>query len=528
MLVIDRLRRLQRDVREGARDDSGAVLVSVVVVMIVGFIVASIIAASVMFTIRANAQNSDNLDAFVAAESGRDFAVGQVANACAIAAPLTGTAPDFTATVYTTTGAEPTSPSSPGLTANACPTDTTTFVLIHSVGTGPDGSTSTIDSVYPWQVTYSEQPGGTLAYFDGTFKATGSTYEGDLVIRENNAVFDCSNASDIRGDLWVVRGSVKLSTGCKITGSIFARGTVTSNSQGVRIGGDIIAGGDVSLPANDNQIAGSIHSGAKITLDGTGSTQSLVGGDVVAKSTATVDSKWTVTGATTSNGPDPVYDPTLEWVRDVTTWLDLSNQNWGTVENLATCDMATIRSKLNTAGIPLYIDMSACGTGNNPKKLNIDIDAATTLKRDAIFMVPAAMQMIVDITANITIGAGTPELLFVHADSSTAVNATTGEPEPHCQSGTHDTFKTGAVTIAPRTMVYTPCGLNGTVSANFSGQFYTANDGNRVVNGTFTCAHMSWTPAFEELSCRIRGAGGVAENRTVVQRLSELVFQTER
>ena len=73
MLVIGRLMH--------RRNDDGAVLVTVVVVMLVGFVVATVIAASVLFTIRSNVSNTDRTQAFISAESGRDAALASLTGA---------------------------------------------------------------------------------------------------------------------------------------------------------------------------------------------------------------------------------------------------------------------------------------------------------------------------------------------------------------------------------------------------------------------------------------------------------------
>src|SRR5205085_6598294 len=99
MLVINRL--LARE--QPRRDDSGAILVTVVVVMFVGFIVAAAIAASVIGTIGANDTNKDRTQAFIAAESGRDVGVAKVAGGCS-ATTLTGTNPTYTTKIYATAG----------------------------------------------------------------------------------------------------------------------------------------------------------------------------------------------------------------------------------------------------------------------------------------------------------------------------------------------------------------------------------------------------------------------------------------
>ena len=62
MLVIARLGRRRTP------DEGGAVLVTVIVVMLVGFVIATVIAASVLFTIQSNVGNKDRTQAFIAAE----------------------------------------------------------------------------------------------------------------------------------------------------------------------------------------------------------------------------------------------------------------------------------------------------------------------------------------------------------------------------------------------------------------------------------------------------------------------------
>ena len=91
MLVVD---RLFKRVKSG---EDGAVLITVVIVMLVGFIVASVVAASVLFTIRANATNKGLTQAFIAAESGRDVAVAAMA-ACSTT-HFTGTDPIYDARI---------------------------------------------------------------------------------------------------------------------------------------------------------------------------------------------------------------------------------------------------------------------------------------------------------------------------------------------------------------------------------------------------------------------------------------------
>src|SRR5690348_9737775 len=99
MLVINRV--LAR-ARSRANDD-GAILVTVIVVMFVGFIVAATIAASIMFTIGANDSNQDRTEAFIAAESGRDAAVAAVTAGCT-STTVTGSDPTYATQIYSTSG----------------------------------------------------------------------------------------------------------------------------------------------------------------------------------------------------------------------------------------------------------------------------------------------------------------------------------------------------------------------------------------------------------------------------------------
>ncbi len=77
-------------------------------------------------------------------------------------------------------------------------------------------------------------------------------------------------------------------------------------------------------------------------------------------------------------------------------------------------------------------------------------------------------------------------------------------------------------------MIYTPCGLGGTVTASFEGQLY-AHDTTHFHSGShYTCREMSWPSALPSLGCTIKGSGGVLDETTIVQELGNLVYQTER
>lgn len=522
-MLVNRLRCAAR-----TADDGGAVLITVVVVMFVGFIVASVIAASVTFTIRANDGNRDNLDAFVAAESGRDVALATITGTCAITAPLTSTtAPRFTTTVYTTSSTtQPTSSGDAGLAANTCPTEATEYVVIKSVGTGPDGSTSEIDAVYRWVKTLEEVPGGTLAYFAGSVNGQKSIYDGDLVVRKGN--YTCPNEGTIKGDLYVTNGTVSLSSDCHVTGSIYSYGEVYSNSQNVKIDEDVQTQvGQVNLANNGTVIGRHILSGSNVNLSGTGGTNGTVGGDVRAAGTISVTTGWTVPPEKRfpSAGASTFY-PTLQDVYKMTAWIDLGKDSWGATEEIKTgCQRSPSASTLRGSGRLLF-DYTQCPG----ESVTITIPAVE-VNRDVVFIVPARKTMKVKFEGRVTSTSpidSAPQLVFVHEDRN--VSYVDGEPAPTCESnGPDDLSTTNDVTaLQARVMVYSPCALGGTVTVNYSGQFYTAGSSVTFGNGAgINCEEMSWVPVFEEISCYLRpeDGGGTTE---VVQSLGDLIFQTER
>lgn len=524
MLVIDSwIRRARRQ----QRDDSGAVLITVVVVMLVGFVVASTIAASVFYVVESNAETGDNLDSFIAAESGRDVALAAVANSCAITGPLTGTAPSFTATVYTTTETEPPDSSDEaGLAANSCPGESTEFIVINSVGTGPDGSTTEIDSIYRWVKTLEEVPGGTLAYFAGSVGGQKSIYDGDLVVRKGN--YTCPNEGVIDGDLYVTNGTVSLSSKCQIKGSIYSYGEVYSNSQEVKVDEDIFTEvGDVNLSNNGSVIGRDVHSGANVSLNGSGGTNGQVGGNVKAAGGITVDSGWTVPVAKRFPGAGaPTFNPTLDDVYSMTAWIDLGKDSWGATQEIKTgCQSSPTASTLRGTG-RLLIDYTQCA-GNSVTITIPDVQ----VNRDVVFIVPAQKTMKVKFDGDVTsVGAiaTAPQLVFVHEDRNLAY--VDGEPAPTCESsGPDDLTTTSQVdSLDARVMLYSPCAIGGTVRVNFNGQFYTAGSSVFFNNGAdINCKEMSWAPVFDEISCfiKVEDGGGTT---VVVQSLGDLIFQTER
>ena len=548
MLAID------RHVGRADQDDEGAVLVTIVVVMLVGFVIASVIAASLLFTIQANSTNKSQTQAFIAAESGRDVAVAAIPTCGTSGTHFTGSTPTYDARIYTSDvdGVQPTT--SDGL-PEACPTAATDYIVVKSRGTGPDGSSTTIDAVYPWQVTYSQQPGGVVTYFSGGFTAGVSHYTGDLVLRDGN--YSCNNGGTLTGDLYVLTGHTEFSNTCTIQGDVWSDGYVKNGSQSTTITGSITTNGYVTLSANGSTSVGKdINAMGAVTLDDQGNDTGTVGGNITSRTMPSVGSDWTVQGTGTPNvqavpGFTPTFEPTLEWLKAATKWIDLTNtSNWGASPSYTypnPCNLlgnnpsTTFTNLLQTAGPRLVLDFSGCsggnGSGNGNGQVTIDVTLANVaLVRDAVFIVKPGATMKVDLTGQLSTTTGTRQLLFVHSDASTAY--TNGEPTPDCGNGgngtgmRNDTFNvSGTQSGDVRVMVYSPCGLTGTITSSFSGQLYTNQSVNLHSAGNiqtaYTCMPMSWAPSFDQLGCKIKGSGSISEG-SMVQRLGQLVYQTER
>lgn len=514
-----------RTTRPG-RDDDGAVLITVLVVMLVGFIVVSTVAASVIFTVTRNDATRNDTQAFVAAESGRDVAVAALAGGCT-ATTFSGSTPRYESSIFVTTGDRPDTATGPGVTPG-CPTRDSRYVVIRSTGTAPNGSTTTIDSVYSWQVFPSETPGGVVTYFSGSFNAGVSRYTGDLVLRHGD--WSCNIDGVLDGDLYVLEGTVELSNNCTINGDVWASGDVTSTSQAITVRGNITTNGSVRISSNGGAlIDGSISSKGPITLSDQGSTPARVTGSVTSRGSISVGSTWTVDGARTpSHTSDPVFTPTLEWLAAATRWIDLDNTGWGQIYSttnvcrlLGSNPNPSIASLLSTSGDPLVLDFTSCGSGAVTISLS-----GVTVRRDAVFIAKPTVRLVVAVGGTITESDGPRQLVFAHSDASR--NFTGGEPVPNCGNGSQNDKFDVSGTIDPdvHIMIYSPCGLTGTTTSSFSGQYYTNDVTHMHSSATYTCQPMAWSTAFEQLGCRITGDGGLVES-SVTQRLGELVYQSE-
>ena len=506
-------------------DDRGVALVAIVVIMLVGVIAAILIASSVMFALTSNAANKQRTQAFVAAESGRDQALSN-----ALASPCSLTATNLKATP----GAVPPYYEA---TTDICPssTDSSSFVIT-STGYGSDGTKSKITSTYSRLVTYTNQPGGSLAYIDGTFTLTQSQYSGDVVIRTGN--YDCSTShSTINGDLWVLQGSAILSSSCTVTGSVYTRDDVTFGSSDVTVGGRIIAGRDVKISTNKFSVGkslvapavGDVLAGRNINF--TSAKSGEITGSVRAFGTYTPGPSVTIAGTASGNvSPNPaVFTPTLDQVEKMTRWVDINSDvslwgsdiQWYTVPNgSCTMNVTPYLTAAPTGGkTRLGVDYSAC-TSN----VTININTTGVLSYDTVFMVPSAVRMALNLAGSPKSPTGaTTQMFFVHADP-------TPNSIPTCQSGLDaDGIKVPS-SNGVNVMFYTPCGVGKlTGSTNpFNGQFYAGNSGSvDWVQPVFTCKSMAWAPLID-LGCKLGEAEGTGSGTIVITKQpAVLITQVE-
>ncbi|WP_233312644.1 hypothetical protein [Microbacterium sp. Au-Mic1] len=545
--------------------------------MLIGLIATATIAAAIFFVTNGNIANRSNTQAFVAAESGRDSVVAALvaANAAGTCSASTMSAstvgqpsgPYFSAKAQSITGTAPSAWNS-GV-APACPTQNTNYIVIQSTGYGTSSvsaeKTTTL-SVYQWQVVSHTSQSGTMAGTNGSFHGVGggassNTLKGDLVVRTSN--YTCSGSSIIDGDLWVLGGSdgtnggnVTVTGGCNITGNIFANGSVTSNggnsANPITIGKSIIAGGLVSMDSNgvtvggncvaaDGATCGQIASGGTVTLSGTGPNVGTVLTTVTGRPTAPVisASNWkhpNGTALTGSVAAAPAFSPPLNssqnggltagTVYAMTNWIEFGTgttwQGAPAVATKLTCP-ANASVALSAATGPVILDYTGSGcaaTSGNTTTITL---SGGSVPQDAVILVAPGKTMKVQITGSLT-GPSSPtsQIFFVHQSLNTGNVAT------DCGRPSGDSFTTGSVAIAPRIMVYTPCGLNGTWTGTLTGQFYVG--GSMTYNGNFTCTPMSWNPTpspMPNMDCKILGSGGAAGSTTYTLSLGSMVSQAE-
>jgi len=566
--------------RRSRAEDEGVALVLVVFVMLIGLIATATIAAAIFFVINGNVGNRRSTQSFIAAESGRDSVVAALtaanaANSCSASTMSANSMSQASGPYFDTAaqavqvaagGSAPTSWNN--AVSPACPTKDTSYVVIRSTGYGTSsvaGEKTTILSVYQWQVTPHTSQSGTMAGTNGSFHGVGggsssNTLTGDLVVRTSD--YTCSGSSVIDGDLWVLGGSdgtnggnVTLTGGCHITGNIFANGSIGTNganpSSPIIVGKSLLAGGAITMSSNgmtiggacaaaDGSSCGQVASGGAVQLSKTGSAGTIKGA-VTGRTAPVIDPLgWThpdgsaLVGAV---GPAPTFTPPLNSAQNggstagtvyaMTTWIEFgAGTAWQGTPATATTSVcpADPNAVLAAATGPVILDYSRSGCSATSGNTTTIALAAGSVPQDAVFLVAPGKSMKVQINGSLT-GPSSPtsQIFFVHQSLNTGNVAT------DCGRPSGDSFTSGSVTIAPRIMVYTPCGMNGTWTGTLTGQFYVG--GSMTYNGNFTCLPMSWIPTpspMPNMDCKILGSGGAAGSTTYTLSLGNLISQAEQ
>ena len=224
---------------------------------------------------------------------------------------------------------------------SACPTDLTKWIKIESTGWLVATTKTKVDAIYPWYHGPATTPAGTLAFFEGAFKATKSTYTGDLVIREGD--YECNNgaAGAIDGDLWVLHGGLRITDDCTVTGSVYTRDTIEIKNKKFTVGKDVVSvAGQIMLNVAGVDIGGDVYAAGNIdTKNGKGKVNGSFKTHLAMVDHVAAD--WTKADGTTpvpvlAGEPTPV-SPTLDQVFDATNWIELTRTTWSSDSSAGVC-----------------------------------------------------------------------------------------------------------------------------------------------------------------------------------------------
>jgi len=534
-LAIGRVMMRVRD----KTDDRGAVLVTVVVVMMVGVAAAVLIAAYVTYAIWSNSNNASRTQAFIAAESGRDVMLAAVmSNPCATEVPDVKTGDGAR---YQEVSAQFSDPAS-GVPLSCLSTTATTRMLITATGLDAKGAQTTIATTYVRAVTRTDTIGGTVSYFAGQFKVRQSSYSGDLVIRDRPYL--CNSTATINGNLWVLNSTATFSADCTINGSIYAYGGIDITSAKVKVTGDLVSEQGITLKSSQAEISGGVYANGNFTYNsGTLTGKYVVGGTKTGGGTPG-NTAASVAGCN-ANAPDPrcvvpakpatttktpgtdQTVPSLSDVEGMTRWKDLSavRNAWGTgvqwiAMTGADCNGTNALSKvpgtLSAGNTRVGLDYTGCA-GAVTVKIGSSPNAIRT---DMVFLVPPSSRMTIDAQGPFTL-TGQPQLFIIHGDGDA------GTPGPNCSAGGTDSLSVSNAGDPLRMMVYTPCGLGSANHLTFNGQYYSNDAGEPDwVQSTFQCRDMAWDPLIN-LSCQISTAVTIPGDPTYTLSPPVLTTQTE-
>lgn len=270
------LDRYLHDLRNRSRDEEGAALLSMVILMIVVFIICASLQMTLVNAAKLTAVHRSSVTTLASAESGTAAAVFNLTKGECTTTTVTGDG--FVYEVYRSASATmPTGLDDPSVSVG-CPRDDDRYAIIKSTGTDAYGKSMTVTQTYLWVNKIKGSNDGALTSGSGNVELSSLTIaeeDAGLVLLDGD--FNCNSNTRIKGDVVVLSGSVRISNACFIDGSLFASENVAIQNPAVAVTGDVYTLGDFST-ASGSVIGGSVFAKGNIVLSsGTRVQGSVVG-----------------------------------------------------------------------------------------------------------------------------------------------------------------------------------------------------------------------------------------------------------
>ncbi len=281
------------------RDDTGAALLSTVILMSVIFILIASVSTTIISATKQTYDNKAQEIAYSSAESGTDAAIVAAAtNKCT--GDVSSESQGFSYEVYRSASDDiPTGIDDPNVHPG-CPETGDRYIVIKSTGTDVTGKDTEIVSAYLWVVRSVNTAEGAIISGSGNMNiSTISVLNtgADMVLADGS--LDCNNSSVIAGSVYAPKGTVQMSNACKIEGSIYARDGVTINNNAVGVGGDVYSLGNFFM-STAATIQGDVYAKGNLTI----SSGSRINGSIISSGTGTAQiDNVTIGGSVRTAGP---------------------------------------------------------------------------------------------------------------------------------------------------------------------------------------------------------------------------------
>jgi hypothetical protein len=476
----------------GSSDDSGAALISVLIVALVLGVITVALSAAVVNTTAVSVGVRGSLQAQAAADAGMAAAVAAVKGGEVCATTVPG-------------GTIPGSGGGARYTATVTCDTARTAATVTATGTA-GGTSSTVQTVYDLVPETTElidpslTPVGLVLYEGSTMGQVTLLAHGgnEPQIVSVKGPFGCRLG--IPGNL-IVGGDITSSDGCNVTGDIYAGGTVDFSGGATSVLGDVLAAGTGTTKINST--VGSATAGAAVSHIRTNGPVDLtwsgarLHANVIAKGAVTVNNRVVdgsvtlptgltpsinggrIVGGVVNSGsvptvPAPVLPGWFDYTYKASDWPGAAviklqntstmtttscryfNANNGTFANQGWKDLA------NYTGT-VVVDGRACdeltsNAGGNP---------APAIKATNVVLLAKNFDT-TGLTMKSAPGAA-PRVWFITED-------TTADGKPSCTDGsaTRTNFNTnGANLEGVRSLIYTPCRLSVSGGGVLLGSLYT-------------------------------------------------------